>query len=51
MQLKIGTVVYSLAGHDKGDFQVIIAFDVELHKTSVKLVPVDVICENENSEE
>lgn len=27
MQLKIGTVVYSLAGHDKGDFQVIIAFD------------------------
>ena len=27
MELKKGTVVYSLAGHDKGDFQVIIDYD------------------------
>lgn len=27
MELKKGAVVYSLAGHDKGDFQVIIEFD------------------------
>lgn len=27
MELKKGTIVYSLAGHDKGDFQVIIEYD------------------------
>ncbi len=27
MELKKGTIVYSLAGHDKGDFQVIIDYD------------------------
>lgn len=27
MKLEKGTVVYSLAGHDKGDFQVVIEFD------------------------
>ncbi len=27
MDIKKGTVVYSLAGHDKGDFQVIMDFD------------------------
>ena len=27
MEVKKGTVVYSLAGHDKGDFQVIMEFD------------------------
>lgn len=27
MEIKKGTVVYSLAGHDKGDFQVIMEFD------------------------
>ena len=27
MKLEKGTVVYSLAGHDKGDFQVIVEFD------------------------
>ncbi len=27
MELRKGTVVYSLAGHDKGDFQVIMEFD------------------------
>ncbi len=27
MDIKVGTVVYSKAGHDKGDFQVIIDFD------------------------
>lgn len=27
MKLQKGTVVYSLAGHDKGDFQVIVEFD------------------------
>lgn len=27
MELKKGTVVYSLAGHDKGDYQVIIDYD------------------------
>lgn len=32
MELKKGTVVYSLAGHDKGDFQVIIDFDDEYAK-------------------
>lgn len=30
---------------------IIISFDVELYKTSVKLVPVDVICENEDTKE
>lgn len=32
MELKKGTVVYSLAGHDKGDFQVIIDFDDKFAK-------------------
>ena len=27
MKLEKGTVVYSLAGHDKGDFQVVVEFD------------------------
>ena len=27
MDIKKGTVVYSLAGHDKGDFQVVMDFD------------------------
>ena len=27
MKLENGTVVYSLAGHDKGDFQVVVEFD------------------------
>lgn len=27
MNLEKGTVVYSLAGHDKGDFQVVVDFD------------------------
>ncbi len=27
MEVKKGTVVYSLAGHDKGDFQIIMEFD------------------------
>lgn len=27
MKLEKGTVVYSLAGHDKGDFQVVVDFD------------------------
>lgn len=30
---------------------VIVSFDIELYKTSVKLVPTDVICEHENSDE
>lgn len=32
MERKKGSVVYSLAGHDKGDFQVIIDFDDEYAK-------------------
>lgn len=32
MELKRGTVVYSLAGHDKGDFQVIIDHDEKYAK-------------------
>lgn len=32
MELKKGTVVYSLAGHDKSDFQVIIDFDDKFAK-------------------
>ena len=27
MKLEKGTVVYSLAGHDKGNFQVVVGFD------------------------
>ena len=27
MKLEKGTVVYSLAGHDKGDFQIVVEFD------------------------
>lgn len=27
MKLEKGTVVYSLAGHDKGDFQAVVEFD------------------------
>lgn len=27
MDIKKGTVVYSLAGHDKGDFQIVMDFD------------------------
>ena len=32
MQLKRGTIVYSLAGHDKGDFQVIMDYDEKYAK-------------------
>ena len=32
MKLEKGTVVYSLAGHDKGDFQVVVEFDYKYAK-------------------
>ena len=32
MQLEKGTIVYSLAGHDKGDFQVIMDYDEKYAK-------------------
>ena len=30
---------------------VVVAFNIELYKTSVKLVPIDVLCEHEENEE
>ena len=30
---------------------VVVAFNIELYKTSVKLVPIDVLCEHEDNEE